>query len=94
MQRLLRTTGLALFVWAAPVLAQEAAKPTTLEVLPEQLELEVGDKAQLATRVLDADGKVLDVEVIFFSRGRRSVTVDKEGNIEALAPGEEREGVA
>jgi hypothetical protein len=88
MQRFLRTTGLALLVCAAPVMAQDESKPTKLDVRPTKLELEVGEKAQLKTMVLDAGGDAMDVEVIFFSRGRKLVTVDKEGNVEALAPGQ------
>ena len=79
---------LAVAAPAAPAQDPEEAPPERkLEVEPTQLELQVGDKAKLVARVVDGEGQVLEEEVFFFSRGRRSVTVDKEGNVEALAPG-------
>jgi len=62
----------------------------SLVVTPASLEMQVGDVARLAAKVVDGAGRELDEEVFFFSRARRSVTVDSEGNVTALGPGEFR----
>jgi len=60
-----------------------------LVVEPERLELSVGEQAQLAARVLGVDGQVeADARIIFTSRSRRSITVDAEGHVQALRPGD------
>ena len=59
-----------------------------LVVEPARLELDAGDTAQLSVRVVAADGTRLEERVLFYSRARRSVTVDQEGRVEALQPGE------
>ena len=57
-------------------------------VQPPSLELQVGDTANLTASVVGSDGQPLDEEVFFFSRARRSVTIDRAGKVEALAPGQ------
>jgi len=76
---------------AGRALAQSEEDPSETRVLivePPRLELEAGETAQLTARVEDADGNLLSEEVMFYSRARRSVTVDKDGAVEALQPGE------
>lgn len=73
--------------------AQEGEAPVApatelkLVVEPASLALEIGETAQLSARVEDAAGAPVEEEVFFFSRGRRSVTVDAEGKVEAFQPG-------
>ncbi len=64
-------------------------KPTgeRIVVEPASLKLEVGESASLKARVVDGNGQTVEGEVFFFSRGRRSVTIDDDGTVEALAPG-------
>lgn len=66
----------------------QAEKPAKLVVTPEKLELEIGEKATLQAKVLDAAGNTLEVPVVYFSRARRSVTVNAAGQVEALKAGE------
>ena len=73
---------------AVPSRGQEAPRAASIEVIPTQLTLEVGDTATLAATVKDADGNVIEAPVMFFSRARRSVGVDPEtGELEAYRPG-------
>lgn len=84
----LSVLSLLLLAPALP-LAQDATPPTARIVIqPPSLELQVGETATLEASVIGADGQTLDEEVFFFSRARRSVTVDREGKVEALAPGQ------
>ena len=53
-------------------------------IQPPSLELQIGETATLEASVIGADGQTLDEEVFFFSRARRSVTVDREGKVEAV----------
>lgn len=80
---------LSLLLLLSGLSAAQDPKPSTARIVvqPSSLELQVGDTATLKAQVLGAEGEVLDEEIFFFSRGRRSVTVDSEGNVEALAPG-------
>lgn len=82
----------------APAPAPASASVTTDEedeeepaarivVEPAALELAVGDTAQLTASVIGADGAPLEVELMYFSRARRAVSVDAEGRVEAFAPG-------
>ena len=76
-----------------PVSAQEAtpeqeeAAARTLVVEPAELVLEIGQAAELTATILDAAGEAVDAPVMFFSRSRRSLTVDREGKVEAIKPG-------
>ena len=61
-----------------------------LVVEPTALSLELGEKAVLTARVVDGQGEVVDIPIFFFSRNRRGASVDSEGNVEGLAPGEHK----
>ena len=67
----------------------EQTEGLTLEVSPARLTLGVGDTATLVATVRDADGVVVDdATVVFFSRARRSVSVTREGEVEAYRSGD------
>ena len=66
---------------------EEVVAEFTLRVQPGTLELSVGDKARIEAWVEDGQGARQEEQVFFFSRSRRSVTVDREGNVEALRAG-------
>ena len=72
--------------------AQETdrAEVARVEVTPSELTLQVGEKAQLAATAYDADGNVVDVPFLFFSRGGRGrLAVDRTtGEIEPFKGGE------
>ena len=70
---------------AAGALAQE---PAELVVEPAELTLEVGEGATLTATVKDADGNTVEHAVVFYSRRRRSVSVNPAGQVEAYRPGE------
>ena len=81
-----------LLALAAPAaLAQGGNKPDaagSVRVTPAELTLPVGQKATLTAEVLDVGGRpVEDASVVFFSRARRSVTVSRAGEVEAIQPG-------
>ncbi len=66
----------------------ESEDAITIEVAPVDLTLEVGATAQLSATVRDADGNVVDdASVMYFSRARRSVSVTREGRVQAIQPG-------
>ena len=65
--------------------AQEDA--WTLHVTPTSLELKVGETAQLEVLVLDASGRPQELPIVFFSRSRGAVRVDKTGKVKARRPG-------
>ena len=44
-----------------------AQEPSRIELSPASLSLEVGETARIEARVLDADGNVLDIPVLFFA---------------------------
>jgi hypothetical protein len=77
--------GVLFFFVANHVFAQE---PKKLVVEPSELTLEVGEKATLKAIVTDGDGNALDRAIVFYSRRRRSVSVNPAGNVEAYRPGE------
>jgi hypothetical protein len=55
-----------LFLVVSPAAwAQPAAVPATVEAAPEALALRVGDSARITATVKDAEGRVLDVPVLF-----------------------------
>jgi hypothetical protein len=71
--------------------AQDEAPPTpqpvrALVVEPTALELEVGKQASLSAYVTE-DGQRVEEQVFYFSRSRRTVTVDENGLLEAQQPG-------
>ena len=79
-----------LAAFPAPVTtAQEGPQDALqLSVEPAALTLPLGQKATLTATVRDADGNVLDRPVLFFSLGRRAVSVNATtGEVEALRPG-------
>ncbi len=77
-------------VAALPAAAQDAEQAAVqLTVEPSELTLPIGEKATLNATVKDADGNVLERAVVFFSLGRRAVTVNPTtGEVEAFRPGE------
>ena len=80
-----------IFVSVAVWAQEEPEEPTlklTLEVEPSELNLKVGEKATLVATVLDADGNIVERPVVFFSRRRRSVSINPAGIVEAYRPGE------
>lgn len=58
-----------------------------LVVVPAKLELDVGDETTIEAYVVGPDGTRSEEDVFFFSRGRRSVSVDRDGLVKALASG-------
>lgn len=77
-------------------LAQEASKVPkvaaeegrSLRIEPAELTIEVGETAQINAQALDANGEPEDAELMFFSRSRRELTVDRaEGVVTGLKPG-------
>ena len=69
--------------------AAEEQTGLTIEVSPNRLTLEVGEKASLEAIVRDAGGAVVDdATIIYFSRARRAVGVTREGEVEAYRPGD------
>ncbi len=82
------TRSLAVFVALLLATAASAQQPAELMVEPAELELAVGQTAELRAEVRDASGNTLDRRVIFFSRARRSVGVTPAGRVEAHRPGE------
>ena len=62
--------------------------PTTVEVTPSDVTLEVGDTEKLAAEVLDQDGNTLDVAVTWFSSDEDVATVTSSGTVEGRAGGD------
>lgn len=67
--------------------AQDEASKKQIIIEPSPIELNLGEELQLKAKVLNAEGKELQDEVIFYSRSRRSVSVTTEGLAKALKPG-------
>lgn len=66
----------------------EGERQWTLSVEPNELTLEVGEKAALTAEVRNSSGSVVDdVTVVFYSRSRRNVGVTRNGQVEAYLPG-------
>ena len=67
---------------SAPAAAQEAV---SVEILPSAVSLQVGEEATLEVRVLDANGNVLEAQILFFpsfadgrsGSARQSIDVDR-----------------
>ena len=68
----------------------DRAEVARVEVTPSELTLHVGEKAQLAATAYDADGNVVDVPFLFFSRGGggRLAVNRTTGEIEPFKGGE------
>ena len=85
----MRFVAIVFFVLAATnVFAQEPVELSVLIVEPNELTLEVGEKATLTATVKDKDGNTVDRAIVFYSRRRRSVSVNPAGDVEAYRPGE------
>ncbi len=71
------------------LVAQEETTPSgSVRVTPPALTLPVGETARLEAEVLDVGGRPVDgARVLFFSRARRAVRVDGDGEVSALQPG-------
>ena len=88
-------TGIALVILATltstNVMAQaQAQAPATVEIEPTELELKVGESAQLTGIVKDEIGNVIpDAQVLFFG-SRINLTVTPGGYVTAIRPGEHR----
>jgi uncharacterized protein YjdB len=79
---------LAIVLMALPARAQEETPEYTIQVEPAELTLELGQTATLTAQILDAEGVVQEMPVMFFSRDRRSLTVDRTtGEVTAKEPG-------
>ena len=83
--------GVVALASAAPAAAQD---PARIEITQERLELRVGQAAQVEARVLDADGNVLDVPMMFFpidaeGSARSRLDVGRtDGSVRAIKGGE------
>lgn len=70
-----------------PTLAR-AQTPVRIEMHPTSLHLAVGDTAGIAATAYDADGNVVDAPILFFSRSRRRLEVNRQtGQAVALKGG-------
>lgn len=82
------TIFLPMFIILAVTGQARAQNDITIEVTPAEIRMELDERMQLSGRVLDENGNVLSENVRFFSRARRSVTVDENGLVSAISPGE------
>ncbi len=73
----------ALFLTSSVLLFAQAK----IELENENIELDLNGTAKINAVVVDADGNKLDTPIRFFSRSRRSLTVDEEGNLSGLESG-------
>ncbi|WP_420461756.1 hypothetical protein [Candidatus Palauibacter sp.] len=82
------------FAAGAPAAAQEAV---SVEIVPSALSLQVGEEATLEVRVLDADGNVVDAQILFFpsfadgrsGSARQSIDVGRAtGRVRGMKGGE------
>ncbi len=60
----------------------------SIEVTPNPLTLDVGEKTTLTATAFDGAGNPVEAAVVFISRSRRNVGVTNEGEVEAFRPGE------
>ncbi|WP_419163529.1 Ig-like domain-containing protein [Candidatus Palauibacter sp.] len=90
----LLTISAAGLLSSAPAAAQEAV---SVEIVPSSLLLQVGEEATLEARVMDADGNVVDAQILFFpsfadgrsGSARQSIDVDRAtGRVKAVKGGE------
>ena len=85
----------ALILASAGLAAQAGAQDIAdngrmIYVSPDELDLKVGESFQLEVVVLDPSGEPEDVPLVFFTRSRGAILVDKTGKVEAVRPGEFR----
>ena len=73
-----------LFAAGSTTLAAQAAQ---IRVTPAKLTLKIGEEIQLEVQALDVGGRPVDAQIFFFSRDRRSVSVDRNGIVKAIKPG-------
>ncbi len=66
------------------------AKPKVakIEATPAALELAVGDSVKLTATAFDADGKPVEIDIRYFSRSPKGVSVSQEGWVKATEGGE------
>jgi len=67
-----------------------AQTPTTVEISPAELELKVGESAQLSAVVKDEDGNVIPGAQVLFFGPRINLAVTPGGYVTAIRPGEHR----
>ncbi len=68
-----------------------AQKPTSIEITPSSLTVEVGKTAQVSAVVKDAVGNVIpDAQVLFFSGSRLMMAVTPGGLVRPFAPGQHK----
>ena len=58
-----------------------------IEVENENLSIDLKGTAQIKAIVVDENGNKLESQVSYFSRSRRSLSIDAEGNMTALQAG-------
>ena len=85
--RLVALIGALAVIGTQGITAQEAVR---VEVTPATLSLAVGEKAQVSATAFDANGDVVEVPFVFFSRnGRGRLAVNRStGEVEAFKGGE------
>ena len=87
--RSLRLLAVLVGLLILPGITQAQVDPLSLRVRPAELQLDVGETAQLDAEVIDAQGEVVpDTSVVFFSRDRAAVSVTRGGTVTALQPGQ------
>ena len=70
-----------------PQEAQESAAARQLRIEPREIVLDVGETARIDARVVDASGEEVEAKLLFLSRGRRTVSVTREGVVQGIKPG-------
>ena len=70
-----------------PQEAQEGAAARELRIEPRKIVLDVGETARIDARVVDASGEEVEAKLLFLSRGRRTVSVTREGVVQGIKPG-------
>ena len=86
------TTVLALTLSSSTALAQEPARPASVEVTPAAIRLGVGETGKLSARGLDAQGRAIAGAIVrWFTANPEVAVVDGEtGVVTAVRPGEAR----
>ncbi len=75
-----------IFAYTVTVQAQDNS---SIKFQPEKLTLNVGQTLTISAKVYDSNGKELkDRSIRFFSRARRSLSIDSLGNVTAHQPGD------
>lgn len=74
-----------LMIWAIPLVH---AQDLSLVIDPAVLTLEIGETTMLSAQLVDENGAVQEGQVTFFSRARRSLSVDRQtGELTAIRAG-------